>query len=96
MEHIKEIIRALEKRIPGVRTRIERTENPRGPIWIDVTNGEHGVAIEWRQSMWFGLTSLPSDSLGKSSDETYDSTIELVDRVEELLGAGQRRTDHAV
>jgi len=90
MEHIEEIVREIEKRIPGVRTRVERTESPRGPVWIDVTNGKHGVAIEWRQGMGFGLTSLPSDSLGEASDETYDSVVELIDRVEELLSTGQR------
>ena len=90
MEHIEEIVREIEKRIPGVRTRIERTDSPRGPVWIDITNGKYGVAIEWRQGMGFGLTSLPSDSLGEASDETYDSAVELIDRVEELLSTGQR------
>ncbi|HWO26455.1 MAG TPA: XRE family transcriptional regulator [Kofleriaceae bacterium] len=90
MDHIEEIVREIEKRMPGVRTRIERGENSRGPVWIDVTNGKYGVAIEWRQGMGFGLTSLPSDNLGEASDETYDSASELSERVEELLSTGQR------
>lgn len=90
MEHIEEIVREIEKRIPGVRTRTERTESPRGPVWIDVTNGVHGVAVEWRQGMGFGLTSLPSDTLGEAADEIYESTVELVDRIQEVLSTGAR------
>lgn len=91
MEHIEEIVRELEERIPGSRTRVERSTNPRGPVWVDVTNGTFGAAIEWRQGMGFGLTSLPSESLGEAADETYDSPTALIDRVEELL-SGKART----
>jgi DNA-binding XRE family transcriptional regulator len=91
MEHVEEIAREIEKRISGARTRIERGASPRGPVWIDVTNGRFGAAIEWRQGMGFGLTSLPSESLGEAADETYDSATELIDRVEELL-SGRSRT----
>lgn len=90
MEHIKEIIRELERRIPSVRTQSESAESSRGPVWIDVTDGTQGVAIEWRQGMGYGLTSLPSDSLGEASDETYDSASALIDRVEELFSTRQR------
>lgn len=90
MEHIEEIVREIEARLPGVRTRVEPTENPRGPAWIDVTNGKYGVAIEWRQGMALGLSSLGTDSIGEGADETYYSTVELIDRIEELFNTGQR------
>jgi DNA-binding XRE family transcriptional regulator len=90
MEHIEDVVQEIEKRIPGARTRVERAASPRGPVWVDVTNGTFGAAIEWRQGMGFGLTSLPSDSLGEASDETYDSVTELIDRVESLLNGGPR------
>lgn len=91
MEHVEQIVREIEERIPGVRTRVERTQSARGPVWVDVTNGKFGAAVEWRQGMGFGLTSLPSDGFDEAADETYDSVAELVDRVEELM-SGKART----
>jgi predicted XRE-type DNA-binding protein len=91
MEHAEEIAREIEKRIPGTVTRIERSVNPRGPVWIDVTNGKCGAAVEWRQGMGFGVTSLPSESIGEAADETYDSAAEVIDRVE-ILMTGKART----
>jgi DNA-binding XRE family transcriptional regulator len=92
MDHIDEVISEMKARVPGVKTRVERAESPRGPVWIDVTNGRAGVAVEWRQGMGFGVTSLPTAGQGEAADEVYPSTIELVDRVEELLG-GKARTE---
>lgn len=90
MEHIDDVVRQIEKRVPGVRVRVERTSHPRGPVWVDVTNGKFGASIEWRQGMGFGLTSLPSESVGESADEVYEDVAELVNRVGELLASGER------
>ena len=90
MEHIEEIVRSIHSRIPDVKTRVETGENPRGPVWIDVTNGRYGASIEWRQGMGFGLSSLPTEGQGESADETYASSEDLIDRVEELLSTGAR------
>src|SRR5262245_18651128 len=89
MKHIDDIVRELEARVPGARTTVERTESPRGPVWIGVTDGRSGVAIEWQQGMGLGLSSLPTAGIGEASDEVYDSAAELIDRVEVLLTSGQ-------
>jgi len=90
MEHIHDIVDEIKKRLPDVRTRVEKVEGPRGPVWVDVSNGRSGVVIEWRQGMGYGVTSLPSDSIGTASDETYEAASEVVDRVEQLLNKGLR------
>jgi len=90
MEYIEEIVAEIEERIPGTRTRVERAENPRGPVWIDVSNGTFGAAIEWRQGMPFGLSSLPTDAQGEGADEVYESSDELIDRLEVLLNGNAR------
>jgi DNA-binding Xre family transcriptional regulator len=91
MQHVEEMIRALAAKVPGIRTETEASENPRGPVWVNVSNGTVGAVIEWRQGMGFGLTSLPTESQGEASDEVYDSPEALVARLEVLL-QGKERT----
>jgi DNA-binding transcriptional regulator YiaG len=91
MQHVEEMIRALVAKVPGVRTETEASENPRGPVWVNVSNGTVGAVIEWRQGMGFGLTSLPTESQGEASDEIYNSPEALVARLEVLL-QGKERT----
>lgn len=81
------LVREIEQRIPGVRTRIDTTESE--VAFIDVTNDKHGVTIEWRPGSRIGVTSLPTDGPA-GPYELCDSVATLVDRVEELLCTGQR------
>ena len=58
---MRNVLRGATRSLPRADCRIERSENARGPVWIDVSEGDQGVVIEWRQGMSLGLTSLPAE-----------------------------------
>lgn len=90
MEYIDLVVSTIEERVPGLIVKVDLSDNPQGPHWIDVTNGASGAAIEWRKDKGFGISSLPSEGFGDGPDEIYSSIDELVNRVEELMNKGER------
>src|SRR3954469_15982420 len=85
MDQIERIISSVQNAVRGARFRIDRTENARGPVWIDVVLDNQAVCIDWRQGMSLGLTSLPTESYGEAADEVYESVDELARRVKALF-----------
>jgi hypothetical protein len=85
MDQVERIVTVIRQELPRAEVRVERSENPRGPVWIDVAEGDQGVALEWRQGMSLGLTSLPSDGYGEAADELYESIEDAVRRVRVLF-----------
>lgn len=90
MDQVERIIANIRRVIPNAEIRVDRSENQRGPVWVDITQGNQGVALEWRQGMALGLTSLPSENYGDAADEVYESIDDAIQRVKVLLDTNTR------
>ena len=90
MDQVERIITKIRRVIPKAEIHIDRSENPRGPVWVDITQGNQGVALEWRQGMALGLTSLPSENYGEAADEVYESVDDAIQRVKVLFDTNTR------
>ena len=90
MNAVERLERELRKRLPSAEVGIDRPEDERGVWWLDVGQGGLTVAIEWRPGGSFGISTLPTDSLGEGSDELYGSVDRTAARVQELLETGEK------
>lgn len=91
------VVHSILEKWPDVKI---RTGIVAAGVFIDVTNGTYGAAIEVRRNdhsdVRYGLSSLPTDSIGAEADENYHSVEGLMVRLGEVLaGAKTTRSDHA-
>ncbi|MBX3233511.1 MAG: XRE family transcriptional regulator [Labilithrix sp.] len=85
MDHVDRIVQAIRVKMPRAHVAVERSDNPRGPAWIDVRLDDQAVVVEWRQGMGLGVTSLPTEGLGHAADEVYGSMDDAIERVHTLF-----------
>lgn len=85
MDKIDKIISVVQDAVRGVSSRIDRSENARGPVWVDFVLEDQAVCVDWRQGMPLGLTSLPTESYGEAADEIYESIDDLAARIKVLF-----------
>ena len=90
MEQVARIRSLIEARFPQGTVRVDQVSDSRGPVWFDLNVDGQAVAIEWRQGMDIGITSLPSDRFGDGVDEVYKTPEEALARVQELFTTHSR------
>ncbi len=81
---------ALQKRLPEAKLELDRPEHGGGSWWLDARFARHALTVEWKASMGFGISSLPSDGFGDGPDEFFDDEKEALARIEHLLRSGER------
>lgn len=81
---------ALAAGLPRAKLSLDRPERGGGSWWLDATLGTRAVTIEWKPSMGFGVSSLPSEGFGDGPDEFFDDEKSALARVAHLLRTGKR------
>jgi DNA-binding XRE family transcriptional regulator len=94
MKAMEQFLELLQERVPQGRFDLDRPEQGGGSWWLDARLGKQALTVEWRASMGFGVSSLPSVGFGDGPDEFFESAEEAALRVEHLLRSGER-TRHA-
>ena len=90
MTTMAQFLEALQKRLPDAELELDRPEHGGGSWWLDARFRRHALTVEWKASMGFGISSLPSDGFGDGPDEFFDDEKEALARVEHLLRSGKR------
>lgn len=85
MNRIEELKEAIQGVLPAAEVSLERPLHEDGVWWLDVRLGKHAVAIEWKRSRGFGVSSVPAEGLGGGPDELYREAEAVVERVAHLL-----------
>ena len=80
----------LQANIAGAKVSVTRSPDPGAPVWLDIERGAVAVAVEWRNGMGFGVSSLPTDGYGDGPDEIYADLRQLVRRVVHLFAHSER------
>jgi DNA-binding XRE family transcriptional regulator len=88
-ERIQNLVRLVTDRLPGVSIAVDRPSHLSGDWLIDVLHRGHSFVIEYRPSLGFGLSSVPSDAYGQGPDEFLEEEASLIDRLVQLVGSGQ-------
>src|SRR4051812_11426491 len=83
-------LQKLCDRVPDATFEMDRPERGGGSWWLDATRGHQSLVVEWKPSMGFGVSSLPSDGFGEGPDEFFDDEEEALGRVEHLLRSEER------
>jgi DNA-binding XRE family transcriptional regulator len=90
MPTMDRFIEVLHERLPDATLSLDRPEKGGGSWWLDASLGDHSLVVEWKPSMGFGVSSLPSEGFGDGPDEFYDDEEEALGRVKHLLRTGER------
>ena len=90
MTTMERFLHLLRERVPGAHFELDRPEMGGGSWWLDVSEGKRALTIEWKPTMGFGVSSLPSEGFGEGPDEFFTDEMEALVRVEHLLRTGER------
>ncbi len=80
----------LRKALPQAQITVAEPAAPGGVGFLDVAHAGNVVAVQWRQSWHFGVSSPESHGYGEKPDETYRTADDAAARIVELLQSGGR------
>jgi transcriptional regulator with XRE-family HTH domain len=86
-EAVENLRAELEERRWSVE--IDRPAAGDGTWWLDVDAGGRRFVVAWSAEHGFGLSSPDPDAFGEGHDERYETSGELVARLDDLVGAGR-------
>ncbi len=95
MSRIEELMHQIQEQVPSAELELDRPKQPSGRWWLDVRLGKRAVNVEWRPSVGFGVSSVPSSGYGEGPHEFYDSVDGAVDRIVQVLRHGARTSPPA-
>jgi DNA-binding XRE family transcriptional regulator len=84
-ERVEKVGRLLRERISDIVIDVDAPSRPEGDWFIDTRMGDRSFVIEFRPTLGFGLSSVPSEGLGEGPDEFFKDEASIVERVAELL-----------
>jgi DNA-binding XRE family transcriptional regulator len=90
MKKVEVLKEELSKRLPGVAVTLDSPKDPSGSYWLDGRFQGNAVVVEWRPSMGFGVSSVPSEGYGEGPDEFYDDWSSALERIIRVLRDGER------
>lgn len=90
MKLIDSLVQGIAEHLQGAEVSVDPPTKAGGSFWVDVRFGGRTAVIEWRPSMGFGVSSLPSDGYGEGPDEVYHDVPSVISRMVQLLQGGQR------
>lgn len=93
---VDELVQLLRKGVPGVEVNVDAPSKTAGSWFIDVSEGQQSLVIEYRPKLGFGITSTPMDGYGEGPDEFRGGAEEAAKRVVDLLRSRQRTRPHRV
>jgi hypothetical protein len=82
LEQLKDDLTAT---FPAWKLQLDAAAHPAGSWFLDVTDGEQGLVVDWRPGGTFGITSLPCEGFGCGADETYETREETAARIKHLF-----------
>jgi hypothetical protein len=91
MNEVERLRDQIKERFPTTSLALDPAETSSGSWWLDVELQGHHVAIEWRPSVGFGISTPSDDDFDSRADEIYVSESAALARVEVLL-RGRVRT----
>lgn len=95
MNELEQLQADLTAAFPAWKLQLDAAAHPTGWWFLDVSDGEQGLVVEWRPGSNFGITSLPCDGFGNcAADETYQTRAEVSSRVKHLFETKTRTQSH--
>jgi DNA-binding transcriptional regulator YiaG len=95
MNSIERLRNLVAERFPTASFVLDSPDEPNGFWWLDIYLNDYHVAVEWRPSQGFGVSTPSDDDFGPGADEIYESTTSAFGRIRELI-LSQTKTRHSV
>ena len=88
--HIETLKRLIEDRLPGTVVGVDAPSRASGDWFVDVKHGEQSFVVEYRPSLGFGLSSVPSSGYGEGPDEFLADARSVADRLVHFVRAREK------
>lgn len=90
MNAFEQLVERLKAEFADASISIDLPHHPNGTWIVDVALSKNVAVVEWRRTVGFGVSSLPSEGYGERADELYEDVEEVLIRLKQLLREGQR------
>lgn len=95
MNSIERLRDLVAERFPTATFALDSPDSPNGYWWLDIYLSDYHIAVEWRPSQGFGVSTPADDDYGSGADEIYESATAAFERIRELI-LSQTRTRNPV
>jgi DNA-binding transcriptional regulator YiaG len=85
MNGIERLRDLVAERFPTATFVLDAPDDPGGFWWMDIYLNDYHVAVEWRPSQGFGVSTPSNDDYGPGADEIYESATSAFGRIRELI-----------
>lgn len=82
---IESLSRSLRNRFPDARISIDRPRKDSGVWFLDISQADHPVIVQWQKGREFGITSSAEHAYGGRADEVYKDEEAAYGRIVSLL-----------
>lgn len=82
---IESLERSLKKRFPDAQVSVDRPRKASGVWFLDITQADHPVIVQWQRGKEFGITSSAEHAYGGRADEVYKDEEAAYGRIVSLL-----------
>src|SRR4028119_1961716 len=82
---LEQIENAVLKRFPKAECVMDPAEGTSSSWFLDVSQGDYSLVVEWHPQRGIGITSNPEMGYGEGPEEVFQDVSEARERVIELL-----------
>lgn len=93
MNDLRKLAQAVRSEVPGAEFKLEEPERSGQSGWLDIEFEDVAIAVEWRPSVWFGVSRLevggdPTAGLFEGPDDVFEDWREAKEHILFLLQSG--------
>jgi DNA-binding XRE family transcriptional regulator len=90
MTPLSELAARLRQTFPDARLAVSEPVAPDGVGFLDISHGDHALAVQWQEKWHFGVSSPEGHGYGEKPDEVFRTVDEAAARITDLLKSGRK------